>query len=97
MKQFSSKIKEMLIDTQVRDFLGFNQFNENWWFNKESMETLISWLAYASVLQQLSGQKHSEEVLKEILHKTYDMGSELRKRIESSGYEASKLAALLDT
>ena len=97
MKQLTSTIKEMLIDTQVRDFLGFNRFNETWWFNKESMETLISWLAFASVLQQLSGQKHSEKVLKEILHKTYDTHSELKKRIESSGYEASKLLALLDT
>jgi hypothetical protein len=97
MKQFSSKIKEMLIDTTVRDFLGFNRFNETWWFNKESMEILISWLAFGSVLQQLSGQRHSEKVLKEILHKTYDTASELKKRIESSGYEASKLSALLDT
>jgi hypothetical protein len=97
MKQFSPNIREMLIDTQVRDFLGFNRFNETWWFNKESMETLISWLAFASVLQQLSGQKHSEKVLKEFLHKTYDTHSELKKRIESSGYEASKLLALLDT
>jgi hypothetical protein len=97
MKQFSSKMKEMLIDTQVRDFLGFNRFNETWWFNKESMEILISWLAFASVLQQLSGRIHSEKVLKEILHKTYDTTSELKKRIELSGYEASRLAALLDT
>jgi hypothetical protein len=97
MKQFGSKIKEMLIDTQVRDFLGFNQFNETWWFNKESMETLVSWLAFGSVLQQLSGRKHSEKALKEILHKHYDTLSQLKKRIELSGYEASRLAALLDT
>jgi hypothetical protein len=97
MKQFSSKMKEMLVDTQVRDFLGFNRFNETWWFNKESMETLISWLAFSSVMQQLSGQKHSEKVLKEILHKTYDTCQELMKRVESSGYDASKLLALLDT
>jgi glycosidase len=97
MKQFGSKIKEMLIDTTVRDFLGFNRFNETWWFNKESMETLVSWLAFGSVLQQLSDLKHSEKVLKEILHKTYDTCRELKKRIESSGYEASKLLALLDT
>jgi glycosidase len=97
MKQFSSKIKEMLIDTTIRDFLGFNRFNETWWFNKESMEALISWLALSSILRQLSGQKHSKKILKEIVHKTYDTVSELKKRIESSGYEASKLSALLDT
>ncbi len=96
MIQFSSKIKEMLIDTTVRDFLGFNRFNETWWFNKESMETLISWLAFTSVMQQLCGQKHSEKVVKDMLHKTYDTFSELMKLIESSGYDASKLLALLD-
>jgi hypothetical protein len=61
------------------------------------METLISWLAFAYVLQQFSGQKHSEKILKEILHKTYDTCHNLMKRIESSGYDASKLLALLDT
>ena len=37
------------------DFLGFNLFDEKWWFNKESMEVLVSWICLAMVPDALQG------------------------------------------
>ena len=79
----------------MRDFLGFNQFNEKWWFNKESMEMLVSALFVCSLLERLADGMPGEKAIKEALHAAYDTAVDLMKRIESSGYEASKLSELL--
>jgi glycosidase len=94
-QQFASGLADMLPDTRVRDFLGFNRFNEKWWFNKESMEMLVSALFVCSLLERLADGKLGEKAIREALHAAYDTAVDLMKRIESSGYEASKLSELL--
>jgi hypothetical protein len=94
-RQFISGLTDMLPDTRVREFLGFNQFNQKWWFNKESMEMLVSALFVCSLLERLADGKLNEKAIKEALHVAYDTAVDLMKRIESSGYEASKLSEFL--
>ncbi len=89
-------MKNMLQDTRVRDFLGFNQYGDTWWFNKESMEVLVSWLGLCSVLRRLAPRKHGEKEIRTLISKASDATKGLMKQIESSGYEVARLSALLD-
>ncbi|MCU0576058.1 MAG: alpha-amylase, partial [Desulfobacterota bacterium] len=97
MRDRGPLIKGMLSDTTVRDFLGFNRFKETWWFNKESMETMISWLALCSALRRMAGKKRSSESIMKDLHELSDGADELRRMVEASGYEVPVLASLLET
>ncbi|HPR56333.1 MAG TPA: alpha-amylase family glycosyl hydrolase [Deltaproteobacteria bacterium] len=89
-------LKDMLTDTTVRDFLGFNLFDDRWWFNKESMDVLISWLALCAALRRIAGKK-SDEAVKKALHEASDAAGGLMRMVEASGFEVPALASLLDT
>ena len=89
-------IRDVLTDTRVRDFLGFNQYGDKWWFNKESMETLALWFGLCSVASRLAAQSYSSKALKDLIYKAWDAVKEIIELVELSGYEVSRLVALLE-
>ncbi|HVN72344.1 MAG TPA: alpha-amylase family glycosyl hydrolase [Desulfomonilia bacterium] len=95
LQHLRSRLRDMLVDTQVQDFLGFNQFDGKWWFNKESMEMLLSWLVLSSAVEHLSGRKITGKVSRDEALAAYEASVELGRMVEASGYEASRLASLL--
>ena len=44
-------MQSMLSDSDVRTYIGLNEFQGRWWYNKESMETLMYWLFAVSTVQ----------------------------------------------
>jgi glycosidase len=95
-KGIRSRFREMMNDDEVREFLGFNLFEEKWWFNKESMELFIYWISLIMSLRRLSGKRHSEVKTNKVLESIFDTAQELLSIVAQSGYEVSKLVALLD-
>jgi len=89
-------LKDLFMDTQVRDFLGFNQYGDAWWFNKESMEMLVSTLTLCSVISAMSGRRHTEKEIRSLISSASDAKVEIMRKVESSGYEVTKLVALLE-
>lgn len=94
MRDMGILLRDMLVDSTVRDFLGFNLFGDRWWFNKESMDTLISWLALCTALRRLAGKK-TAGARKRALREASDAAAELRHVVDASGYEVRVLATLL--
>ncbi|HQI82426.1 MAG TPA: alpha-amylase family glycosyl hydrolase, partial [Deltaproteobacteria bacterium] len=88
-------LRDMLSDTMVRDLLGFNLFNDKWWFNKEAMEDLVRWTALLRVLLGMAGRKLSEREIRDLLRGAGGACMELLRIVEDSGFEAVRLASLL--
>jgi hypothetical protein len=96
VEETAAGIRGMLGDSRVQDFLGFNLFNDTWWFNRESMETLIEWMTLSAVLGHVSGRRLTTKALQAILTRACDAEAGVRASMESSGYEVPRLSALLD-
>jgi hypothetical protein len=86
----------MLLDDETRDFLGFNLYDEKWWFNKESMEVLVSWISLAMILKSIAGKVPAEPAMKKALDDAFGVAQKLLRVMSGSGYEVSKLALLLE-
>jgi hypothetical protein len=94
-RDMGALLRDMLSDTMVRDLLGFNLFEEKWWFNKEAMENLVSWTALLQVLQGMAGRKLAEKEIRDLLREAGGACMELLRIVEASGFEAVRLASLL--
>jgi glycosidase len=90
-KGLFSRFREMLSDEDVRDFLGFNLYEERWWFNKESMESFIYWMSLTMAMKSLAGKAP-----KKALQAIYESAQVLLGVVSASGYEVSKLSALME-
>ncbi|MEN6448229.1 MAG: alpha-amylase family glycosyl hydrolase [Syntrophaceae bacterium] len=88
-----SKFGEMLSDEDVRVFVGFNLYDDRWWFNKESMETFVSWISLAIAVGGMAAAPRG--VAKEVLDTAHRVAQDLLKKVSASGYEVQKLMALL--
>ena len=88
-----SKFREMLSDEDVRAFVGFNLYDDRWWFNKESMETFVSWICLAMAVGGMAAAQRGSG--KEVLDTAYRAAQDLLKTVSASGYEVSVLMALL--
>ncbi len=47
-------VNTLLSDSDVRDYVGANEFEGTWWYNKESMENLWYWLYAISAIKSIS-------------------------------------------
>ncbi len=95
-KDIFAMFREMLLDDETRDFLGFNLYDEKWWFNKESMELFISWMSLAMILAGIAGKVPAEPAVKKALEDAFGAAQELLRVVSASGYEVSKLVLLLE-
>jgi len=84
---------DQLLDVkEVRQFMGFNRFNNVLYFNKEAFEELFSWLFINTMLAQ-SAQKQFPQ------HKVNRLFRNMEKMFKAagnSGYEWEKFAATFD-
>jgi glycosidase len=96
VKAFRQKMKDMLEDEELRDFLSFNLFGDTWWFNKESMELFLSWTGLVMAMERLSGGRRPEAQAKKELGSIDEMVRAVQEVADASGYQAAKLVQLLE-
>lgn len=92
LKSFRLKMKDMLEDEELREFLSFNLFEGKWWFNKESMELFLSLTGLVTAMERLSSGPVPEAQLKKML----DSVQTIQDIAGESGYEAGRLVQLLE-
>ena len=70
---------DLLQDADIRAYLQINRYNDIFWYNGESMNSLLWWL---ECVAQLAGAD------------VVDMMTELRAAAAASGYQVEKLVAV---
>jgi len=95
-KVFRLSMKEMLEDEELMDFLGFNQFEGKWWFNRESMELFLTWTGLVMAMEKLSAGPMPEAKLKKELDSIDEMMQTVQDIAVESGFDAVKLVQLLE-
>jgi glycosidase len=95
-KSVRSEFLNMLSDDEVRNFLGFNLFDDRWWFNKESMEAFIDWISLSMAMERLAAGAVAKAEVSGMLDEVYDAAQDLLSIVSASGYEVSRLVKLLE-
>lgn len=84
----------LLEDSQVRDFLGFNRYGGLWWLNRERLEALNYWLFLVSALQCLETEPDPKKRLERIAEFQRFFEGCL-KAAEKAQYQVEKFRKLL--
>jgi hypothetical protein len=82
-------------DSEAQQFLGVNQYNNIWWFNKEAFEEMLWWLMMAAALTIGSDPLRPVNAVLEELAGCYSIILTWQKAEEQSEYKVEKLLELL--
>jgi glycosidase len=85
----------LLKDNEVRQFLGVNQYNDIWWFNKEAFEEMLWWLMMAAALAVGSDPLRPVNAVVAELERCYSMIQKWQEAEEKSDYQIEKLLEAL--
>ena len=91
----STRISAMLVDTDVRQYLQVNEFEDVWWFNREAFENLIAWLFTISVLKTLALLPDDRAMIRDLLAKGQATIAWLEQTAYASEYKVELLIDLL--
>jgi hypothetical protein len=94
-KQTFAILEALFQDSEVRQFLGVNQYNDIWWFNKEAFEEMLWWLMMAAALTIGSDPLRPVKGLVAELEECYSMIREWQQAGEKSDYQVEKLLSAL--
>ena len=89
-------MRKMLADNDVRSYLGANEYDGMWWYNKESMEDLLYWLYVISAIKLISLSRKDDPALIEQLKSRYEAISGIIQRSTESHYCIEDLLGLID-
>ncbi|MEA2101485.1 MAG: alpha-amylase family glycosyl hydrolase [Thermodesulfobacteriota bacterium] len=89
------RIIEMLQDADVQLYIGLNEYNGVWWFNRESFEALLYWLTIIATLKTPDADKN-EEGLISAMGRFCNLAEQWGKLATSAGYDLERLCELLD-
>jgi hypothetical protein len=84
------KIKEMLEDYKVQEYLNFNWYAGILWLNKEALEELIYWLLTTSIINTAYESIDEEELLSNIANQ-YKTGRKILQVAEESQYQVKEI------
>jgi hypothetical protein len=94
-KQASAILESLFKDGEVRQFLGVNQHNDIWWFNKEAFDEMLWWLMMVAALTIGSDPSRSVNAVVEELEGCYSIILTWQKAEEQSEYQVEKLLSTL--
>jgi hypothetical protein len=89
-------MRKILSDHDVRSYLGANEYDGTWWYNKESMEDLLYWFYVISAIKLLSLSREAGVVLIKQLKTRYQAISSIIKRSTEAHYCIDDLLAIID-
>jgi hypothetical protein len=95
-KQAYAVLESLLKDSEVQQFLGVNQYNDIWWFNKEAFEEMLWWLMMVAALTIGSDPLRPVNAVVAELEKCYSMIQIWHKAEEKSEYQLEKLLAIVN-
>ncbi|MBN2297946.1 MAG: alpha-amylase [Deltaproteobacteria bacterium] len=89
-------MRSMLSDSDVRTYIGANEFQGKWWYNKESMENLLYWLFTVSVIQCLALYHEDSGTLRKHIIRNYQIIKKIIKHSDESGFALDVFLSSLD-
>jgi len=95
-KQAYAVLESLLKDSEVQQFLGVNQYNDIWWFNKEAFEEMLWWLMMVAALTIGSDPLRPVNAVVAELERCYSMIQTWHKAEEKSEYQLEKLLAIVN-
>jgi hypothetical protein len=84
-----------LKDSEVQQFLGVNQYNDIWWFNKEAFEEMLWWLMMVAALTIGSDPLRPVNAVVAELQGCYSIIQKWQQAEEKSEYQVEKLLSTL--
>ena len=88
-------LESLFRDGEVQQFLQVNQYNNIWWFNKESFEEFLWWLMLIAAVEIGSDPLRPVKAAVSELEKCYSMIQTWQKAEEKSEYQVEKLLSAL--
>lgn len=84
-------INRWFTDPLVQTFLRVNRYQEILWYNRESFELLIWWLALTTLLQYTADPSADSATLTEVILSVNEILDKLKKIEAKSGYQFDRL------
>jgi hypothetical protein len=94
-KQAYAVLESLLKDSEVQQFLGVNQYNDIWWFNKEAFEKMLWWLMMVAALTIGSDPLRPVNAVVAELERCYAMIQIWHKAEKKSEFKVEKLLSTL--
>jgi hypothetical protein len=94
-KQAYAILELLFKDVEVQQFLQVNQYNNIWWFSKESFEEMLWWLMMVAALTIGSDPLHPVNTVVAELEKCYSIIQTWQQAEEKSEYQVEKLLSAL--
>jgi glycosidase len=94
-KQAHTVLESLLKDSEVQQFLGMNQYDDIWWFNKEAFEEMLWWLMMTAALEIGSDPLRSVKDVVAELERCYSIIQIWQQAEEKSEYQAEKLLSIV--
>jgi hypothetical protein len=94
-KQVYAILESLLKDSEVQQFLGVNQYNDIWWFNREAFEEMLWWLMMVAALTIGSDPLRPVNVVVEELQRCYSTIQKWQEAEKKSEYQVEKLLETL--
>jgi hypothetical protein len=82
-------------EDEVKQFLGVNQYQDIWWFNKEAFEEMLWWLMMVAALTIGSDPLRPVNTVVEELQGCYSMILKWQEAEKKSDYQLDKLLSEL--
>jgi hypothetical protein len=94
-KQASAILESLFKDDEVQQFLGMNQYDDIWWFNKEASEEMLWWLMMTAALEIGSDPLRSVKAVVAELERCYSIIQIWQQAEEKSDFKVEKLLETL--
>ncbi len=90
-KQAYAIFKSLFEDGEAQQFLGVNQYNNIWWFNKEAFEEMLWWLMMVAALAIGSDPLRPVNAVVAELERCYSIIQTWQEAENKSDYQVEKL------
>ena len=88
-------LESMFKDSEVRQYLEVNRYNDILWFNKEAFENLLYFLFLTGIVKITAPPLPKSTKTAERIAELYKVIQKFQKAEEKSGYKVEKLLALI--
>ena len=88
-------LESLFQESEVKQFLGVNQYQDIWWFNKEAFEEMLWWLMMMAALTIGSDPLRPVNAVVEELQRCYSMILKWQEAEKKSDYQVEKLLSNL--
>ncbi len=88
-------IQKLLRNAEVQDYLQINRFREVLWYNKESFDSLMKWLAAVAIIDTLQSWKTDKDQACKDIAIHFSLIEKIRKAEKSAAYQLENLLEAL--